>query len=227
LPIRLAGSKRVSERSAEERLHDQRERGELEERLSGWADMPLAVLALIMLGLLLLELAVPLSPSWATRVAQAQTAIWVIFAAAFVIEFVLAPSKVRYLKKNWLTALSVVLPPLRSVRLLRAARALRGLSLVRIVTTLNRGTKVLGHVAHRGQFGYVLLLTLVVTVTSAAAAYYFERAEPGANIQTLGDALWWGATTSRPSTRRSKPLPSRDELSRCFCESSPSPSVGT
>jgi voltage-gated potassium channel len=107
---------------------------------------------------------------------------------------VLAPSKLRYFKNNWLTALSVVLPALRSVRLLRAARALRGLSLVRIVTTLNRGSKVLGHLAHRGQFGYVLLLTLVVTITAAAAVYYFERTEPGASIRTVGDALWWAAS---------------------------------
>lgn len=107
---------------------------------------------------------------------------------------VLAPSKVRYLKKNWLTAISVALPALRAVRIPRVARALRGLSLVRLMTTLNRGSRALGQVVRQGQFGYVLLLMLLVTVTAAAGAYYFELNEPGATITTPGEAFWWAAT---------------------------------
>ena len=181
--------------SHQERPSDvQQERGEFLGRISDWLDLPLTILAFVMLGLLILELTVPLSPDWARRVAQAQTAIWVIFVAAFLFELALAPSKIEYLKKNWLTAISVALPALRTVRLLRFARALRGLSLVRIVTTLNRGTRALENVLHKGQFGYVLILALVISVTAAAGAYYFERSEPSANIQTFGDALWWSVT---------------------------------
>ena len=171
-----------------------RQRRELVRRVSAWLDLPLALLALAMLGLLLAELALPLSPAWARRVGQTETAIWVVFAAAFVLELVLAPSKAEYLKKNWLTALAVALPALRVVRLLRVAHALRGMSLLRLLTTLNRGTRAIGHVARRGQFGYVILLTAIVTATAAAGAYYLERDEPGANIQTPGDAVWWAAT---------------------------------
>lgn len=170
------------------------QRGELLDRISDWLDFPLAVLALVMLVLLLLELAVDLPTTWAGRVGQAQTAIWAIFVAAFVVELLVAPSKLDYLRKNWLTAISVALPALRAVRILRAARALRGLSLVRILTTVNRGTRALGHVVRRGQLGYVLTVTVLVTVTASAGAYYFDRGEPGAQIRTPGDALWWGAT---------------------------------
>lgn len=170
------------------------EREELQERISRWLDAPLNLLAFVMLGLLILDLTGDLSPYWAGRIELDQTAIWAIFVAAFLLELGLAPSKVAYLKKNWLTAISVALPALRSVRALRAARALRGLRLVRIATTLNRGTRALGRIAHRGQLGYVVLLTLVITVTSAAGAYYFERTEPNANILTAADAFWWAAT---------------------------------
>jgi len=178
----------------DERSEARRQRGELLTRISDWLDVPLSMLAFVMLGLLVLELAADLGSPWARRVEQAQTAIWAIFAAAFAFELLLAPSKLEYLKKNWLTAISVLLPALRVVRLFRVARALRGLRLVRIVTGLNRGTRALGNIVRRGRFGYVLLLTLLVTVTSAAGAYYFERTEPGANILTPGDAFWWAAT---------------------------------
>jgi hypothetical protein len=30
-------------------------------------------------------------------------------------------------------------------------------------------------------------------VTAAAGAFYFERGQPSANIQTWGDALWWAS----------------------------------
>jgi len=68
------------------------------------------------------------------------------------------------------------------------------LSLVRIITALNRGSRALGQVVQRGQLGYVLLLTLIVTLTAAAGGYNLERDEPGANIRTPGDAIWWAAT---------------------------------
>ena len=168
-------------------------RGEFLARISNWLDLPLTVLAFVMLGLLVLELTVPLSPNWPARISQIQTAIWVIFVAAFLFEFALAPSKIAYLKQNWLTAIAVALPALRTLRVLRFARALRGLSLVRIITTLNRGARALDAVLQKGQFGYVLMLVVVISVTAAAGAYYFERGQPDANIQTWGDALWWAA----------------------------------
>src|SRR5436853_4911889 len=104
---------------AQAQRETRRQRYELLRRVSRWLDTPLVVLSLVMLVLMVAELAVPLSPTWARRVGQAETAIWLLFAFAFALELLLAPSKVAYLKHNWLTALSVVLPTLRVVRVLR------------------------------------------------------------------------------------------------------------
>jgi voltage-gated potassium channel len=128
------------------------------------------------------------------RVGQAETAIWAVFVVDFVLELALVPSKRAYLKRNWLTAVAVLLPTLRAVRVLRVAHALRSMSLLRTLTTLNRGTRALGHIVERGQLGYALVLTLLVTGSAAASAYYLEHDAPGAIIQTPGDALWWAAT---------------------------------
>jgi voltage-gated potassium channel len=66
--------------------------------------------------------------------------------------------------------------------------------LIRVLTTLNRGSRAIGRVAKRGQLGYVAALTAIVTLTAAASAYYFEHAVRGASIRSFGDALWWAAT---------------------------------
>ena len=72
----------------------QQQRWELLQRLSCWLDAPLTALALVMLALMVAELALPLSPAWARRVSQAETAIWVVFVVDFLLELTLAPTKV-------------------------------------------------------------------------------------------------------------------------------------
>jgi voltage-gated potassium channel len=173
------------------------ERHELQTRLSAWLDLPLTLLAFVMLALLLVELTTPLSPSWIGRINAAQMMIWAIFTTAFVAEFALARDKVRYLKDHWFTAISVVLPALRVVRvvrLLRAARALRSLSLLRMVTTLNRSTRAIDHILRRGQVGYVIAIAAVIVATGAAGVYSFEHGEAGSMIQTPADSAWWALT---------------------------------
>jgi hypothetical protein len=87
-----------------------RERIELQQRLVRWLDVPLTALAFVMLALVVAQFMVPMTPNWQVRVTQGQTFIWIVFAVDFLVELLLAPSKVRYLRHNWLTALSVLLP---------------------------------------------------------------------------------------------------------------------
>jgi voltage-gated potassium channel len=75
---------------------------------------------------------------------------------------------------------------------LRAARAARGLRLVRVVTSLNRGMRALGASMGRRGFGYVVALTAIVTLAGAAGMYAFENDAEG-GLATFGEALWWTA----------------------------------
>lgn len=184
----------MTAKSPEEQESENRERNELQERIADWLDVPLTVLAFVMLALLIMELMLDLSPAVAQRVAQIQMGIWAMFVAAFLFEFFVAPSKLQYLRKNWITAISALLPAFRAIRILRVARALRGLNLVRILTTLNRGARALGDIATRGQFGYVILLTVIIVLTAASGVFFFERGQPGALIASPGEALWWALT---------------------------------
>lgn len=171
-----------------------RDRYELLQRLEDWLEGPMLVLAFVWLVLLVVELIQGESRLFGAL----GTIIWVVFILDFAVKLVLAPARFDYLKRNWLTAVSLLIPALRlfrafrAFRLLRLARTGRSLRLVRVVSSLNRGMKALGASLSRRGFGYVIVLTALVTVAGAAGMYAFESEVPG-GPSTYGEALWWTA----------------------------------
>ena len=167
------------------------ERRELLTRLEGWLEVPMLVLGFAWMTLLIWEFTWGLSP----LLEALGTAIWIVFILNFAIEIILAPHKLEYLKRNWLTALSLLVPALRVfrvVRVLRVARAARGLRLVKVVGSLNRGMRALGASMGRRGFGYVAALTFIVTLAGAAGMLAFENETPE-GLHSYGEALWWTA----------------------------------
>ena len=171
-----------------------RQRLEILRQIEDWLETPMLVLGFVWLVLLVVELTRGLSP----LLQDLGTVIWGAFVLDFLLRFALAPRKLRYLRANVLTAISLLLPALRLfrvLRVLRVARAARGLRLVRVLGSLNRGIRITRASLGRRGFGYVLALTLVVTTVGAAGMYAFERgaAGGGRGLETYGDALWWTA----------------------------------
>jgi len=152
-------------------------------------------LSFVWLALFIVEFTRGLSPF----LMAVGTAIWALFVADFALRFALAPRKGAYLRRNWLTALSLLVPALRvfravrAVRALQALRATRGLRLVKVVGTLNRGMTALGRSFGRRGMGYVVTLTAIVAFAGAAGMYAFERDAPGSALTGYGNALWWTA----------------------------------
>ncbi|MGZ8096454.1 MAG: ion transporter [Methylosarcina sp.] len=180
---------KVSEKEALDK-----ERYELLQRLEDWLETPMLILAFVWLALLVRELIWGESPLFEVL----GTSIWILFILDFAVEFVLAPKKAAYLKSNWLTAISLLIPALRifrifrMFRLLRLARVGRGLRLFRVVSSLNRGMRALGASLQRRGFSYVVALTVLVIFSGAAGMYAFENATPG-GLNSYGEALWWTA----------------------------------
>jgi voltage-gated potassium channel len=177
-----------------QRLDEQRL--EILQQLEAWLELPMLVLSCMWLALLVIELLWGLS----RQLEVAGTAIWLLFLLDFALKCALAPHKLTYLRHNWLTVLALLVPALRVfrfvrlVRLLRLARVARGLRLLRVMTSLNRGMQALGATMRRRGFGYVVALTLLVTLTGAAGMYAFEPHAPdGKGFPDYGAALWWTA----------------------------------
>ncbi len=109
--------------------------------------------------------------------------VWGAFAVDFAIRLVLADSSRRYALSHWYDLALIGLPLLRPLRLLRL------LALARI---LNRSatTSLVGRVGV-----YVVGAALMAVGLGAVAVLDAEQSQPGANILTIGDALWWAACT--------------------------------
>lgn len=172
--------------------HEERSRRwEALEQLDEWLRTPMLVLSIAWLGIVLVELL-----RGSSQLLEIfGTAIWLVFIAEFLLRLALAPEKLPFLKSNWLTILSLIVPALRifrGLRALRAARALRGARLVRIVGTANRSMNALKATLRRRRFHYVAGLTMLVIVLGAAGMLNFESAwEVEGGFTSYGDALWW------------------------------------
>jgi voltage-gated potassium channel len=179
------------------------ERWGLLDEVNVFLDKPLIALSFAWLILMIMDFTKGLSPA----LEIITNIIWTIFIVDFMIELVIAPHRLEYLKKNWLTAVSILLPAFRILRVFRVARFLsfarfsRSVSLVRLITSIRRGMKALNNTLGKRKFGYVVALTTLVIFAGAAGMAHLESIEAlkqagyqnGAGLPGYGDALWWTA----------------------------------
>lgn len=179
----------------------ERERWALLREVNEVTATPLVVLSFVWLVLLVLDLITGLQ-GWALVLVYV---IWGLFIADFVIGFLIAPRRAVYLRTNWLTAISLMIPALRilrvfqALRVLRAARAARSINLARTLTATRRGVRAARIALGRRGFAYVVVATVLVIFIGAAGMTQFES--PGSvrdaghdeaqGIESYGEALWW------------------------------------
>jgi voltage-gated potassium channel len=171
----------------QEKRQLQSERYKLLRSVEKLLEVPMIFLGFVWLVLLVVELVwgLPLGLQYLSLV------IWGLFIIDFLLKFMLAPSKITFLKKSWLTAISLMIPALRVFRLLRLLRVLRGIRVIRVVSSLNRSMRSLGATMQRRGFGYMVALAIVVTFGGAAGMYATERGNAG--FENYGSSLYWTA----------------------------------
>lgn len=173
----------------------EQEQNEILQQLEDWLEIPMLLLSFVWLVLFIVELIWGLSP----LLDVIGITIWILFILDFGVKLLLAPRKVLYLKRNWLTVLALILPAIRVlrvvnvVRALRTARAVRGLRLLGVMTRTNRGMRALAASVNRRGFGYVVGLTTIVSLIGAAGMYTFENEVSESTLTDYGTALWWTA----------------------------------
>ena len=138
-------------------------------------------------------------PTATTSIQIANWAIWAAFAMDFGVRLVLTDLPVRrYLRKYWFDAALVFLaliPVVRPLRVLRSARILRLLRLTAgagFILALWRGRGSRAWRELRG--GNALVAVGVLVVLAPLSVWLLERRGDGP-IDTLGEAVWWGAAT--------------------------------
>lgn len=152
-------------------------------------EVPMLVLALILIPVILGPVLFELSDEARVALEVSGVAIWLAFAVEYLWLFYLAPDRRRMVRTHKLDLLLVLLPflrPLRFARLLRIAGAASG---------MGRAAVALRRIGGRPGVRPFLSLVVFVVVLGAAFALAFEHDQPGASIDNYADALWWALVT--------------------------------
>jgi len=148
-------------------------------RIERFTELPLMVLAFVMIPLLIGPFLWKLSPEEEAVFIALDYFIWALFAVDMVVKVIVTPNRLAYLQRHWLEVLIVVVPFFRPLRLLRiflfGSRAWVGM-------------RRLVHVDFLLVYGVGLVIIAATIVASV------EGGE-GASIQSFPDALWWAVVT--------------------------------
>jgi voltage-gated potassium channel len=154
------------------------------ERWERRAEVPLILLALAFLVAYAWPVLDPqLDRDWSAVLNIVSWAVWAAFAADFVIRLAIATERPTYAARHWYDVALIALPVLRPLRLLRL------LALVRVFDR-SASSSLAGRV-----LVYICGSALMAVGLGAIAVLDAEQSAEGANITTIGDALWWAATT--------------------------------
>jgi voltage-gated potassium channel len=141
------------------------------------------VLSLVFLAVYAINVIQTGFPPWLVTTARSVNGlIWFVFGADLAIRVLLAERRVGWILRHPIDVLSVVVPPLRPLRLLTAFSAGQSL-LARQGGFRHTGMAVVSSA------GMLILIGALVELS-------FEQEAPGALITNFGDAVWWAITTT-------------------------------
>ena len=158
------------------------------------------VLTIYSLALMVL-LILPLDEETHALVNLYDNAICVIFLIDFTMNLLGAKPKRAYFvdRRGWLDLIGSIpsLGFLRLTALLRLARLSRLARITRLLRGQAGKDLVLDVLKNRSQYATFITILLAGMVLSVASILILqeESRSPGANIQTGGDAIWWGIVT--------------------------------
>jgi voltage-gated potassium channel len=148
------------------------------EHLGNW---PLALAAIAFLAAYAWPIIRPnLNPGWRDICLVVVNVVWAVFIVDYVVRLALAHDRWRYVWRHLPDLIVLALPFLRPLRLVILLKVLHR----RAADTL------------RGRIAiYVVGATILLVFCASLAVLDAERGHHGANLTSLGDALWWSATT--------------------------------
>lgn len=151
-------------------------------RYDRWVELttrPLDILAVVFLVDFAAGRLMPDGPPWWQPTLSAVSfLIWAAFAADYLVRLTLSTDRWTFVRRHKLDLLMVALPMLRILRVVLLLRkAFVSISTERIASSL-------------------IFIVAAVMVVGAFLEWQVERHAPGANITTMGTALWWAVVTT-------------------------------
>lgn len=110
--------------------------------------------------------------------------LWLLFAIDLLFRFLLAPVKKHFFRRNWIDTITVVVPQFKALRALRAFTPNGVLAHAR-----SKGVITGGAAMSAGLAAAIVIWIGSLMVLDA------ERGAPGAEIENIGEAVWWAFET--------------------------------
>jgi len=154
----------------------------LSERIERASRLPMVLLSIVFLISVALPELVELPADLVETLEAVNWLIWAIFAFELGLMTYLAPNRWRYLLSHWVDVITVLVPFLRPLRVLR------------IVVVSARLWSEARMLIYQRTFSTVAMTSIVSALSTATLMYVVERGGDGP-IQTYPDALWWAAAT--------------------------------
>ncbi|MFM8894567.1 MAG: potassium channel family protein [Actinomycetales bacterium] len=119
---------------------------------------------------------------WFAALVWFGAALWILFALDLLLRLAVAEHRAAFLRRNWLDTITVVVPQLRALRTLR------------IFTKNGVLSKGKGSLS-RGAIATAALATALLVWIGSLSVLNAERGAAGADITSIGDAVWWAFET--------------------------------
>ncbi|MFD0773640.1 potassium channel family protein, partial [Streptomonospora algeriensis] len=161
--------------------------GRSEARLQEWRHrtvVPMVAAAAVFLAAYAWPIIDPDLPEvWAQACSAALIVVWGLFCADYLVRLWLAPQRLDFVRRNWFDLLVLLVPVLRTLRLVQVIVVL-GLVNKRATMTMRASVSK-----------YSAAAAVLIVFCAALAVLDAEQGVSGAVIHTFPDALWWAATT--------------------------------
>ena len=159
------------------------------ERFVERAEIPMLVLAVLVIPVLLMPLTEDLSVESEAALKILGIAIWTAFAVEYGLLVYLSPHRRQTILTHKLDLALVVLPFLRPLRLAQLAR------LAHAGTALARAGVAVRRLMSRPGFASIIGTVAALIFAGGGLVAIAEHGQPGSTIEDLGDGLWWAFVT--------------------------------
>ncbi|MCH7801570.1 MAG: potassium channel family protein [Chloroflexi bacterium] len=148
-------------------------------RIEHLTELPLLLMSFVMVPLLVGPIFWDLSDARQQVFFGVEIFIWALFAADLALKIIVAPRRLRYLRRHWLEVLVVAVPWFRPLRI------------IRVFLFGFRGAMSIRRMVHV-DFLLVFALGLVIIAATIVASV---ETSPDSQITSFEDALWWSMVT--------------------------------
>ncbi len=159
----------------------------------GIFELAILPLTVLVLSALVIDTVAALPKGIAQILHWMDTAVCGIFLVDFGIRFYRAESKLVFMKWGWIDLVASI-PNLDVLRWGRMVRVLRVIRLLRGVRSVHRVLRMVFEDRLEGGGVSMALVAFLLVTFSSVSVLVFEH-EPGSNIKSAEDALWWSVAT--------------------------------